>query len=226
MSGQDVQFPSNGGQTDGFLAIPASGSGPGVIVLQEWWGLHPHIKDVCVRFAGAGFVALAPDLYHGESADHPDDAGRLMMALNIDQTSKDLEGAVQYLKGRSEVRGDRVGCVGFCMGGQLALYAATENPEIGACVDFYGIHPKVEPRLEQLEGAFLGHFAEKDEFVSPEAGRKLVGRLKELGKTAEIEIYDGCDHAFFNNTRPEVFQKDASGRAWDRTLQFLKSHLG
>ncbi len=226
MNGEIVQFPSNGGATQGYLSLPTSGSGPGVIVLQEWWGLHDHIKEVCDRFAGEGFVALAPDLYHGESASHPDDAGRLMMALEIDQTSRDLAGAVTYLAARPETQGDHVGCVGFCMGGQLALYAATENEAIGACVDFYGIHPKVEPRLEGLAGAFLGHFAEKDEFVTPKAGQELVDRLKQLGKQAEIEVYAGCDHAFFNDRRPEVYQAEAADRAWKRTLAFLGAHLG
>lgn len=225
MNGEIVRFPSNGETAQGYLSVPASGSGPGVIVLQEWWGLHDHIKDVCDRFAAEGWVALAPDLFHGESADHPDEAGRLMMALEIGQTSKDLAGAVRFLQDRSEVTSEKVGCIGFCMGGQLALYAATDNEDIGACVDFYGIHPKVEPKLENLTGAFLGHFGEKDEMVPPKAGQAIVDRLKELGKTAEIEVYPDCDHAFFNDTRPEVYQPEAAKKAWQRTLDFLSQHV-
>ena len=119
--GRMVEFAANGKSSGGYLATPASGSGPGVIVIQEWWGLVDHVKDVADRFAGEGFVALAPDMYHGETATSPDDAGKLMMALNIEQTERDLRGAVDYLLARDEVTGDRVGTVGFCMGGQLSL---------------------------------------------------------------------------------------------------------
>ena len=121
MVGRMVEFPSNGKTCTGYLAIPDSGSGAGVIVLQEWWGLVDHIKDVCNRFAKAGFVALAPDLYHGESTTSPDDAGKLMMALNIAVTERDMRGAIDYLLGLDATTGDKVGTVGFCMGGQLSL---------------------------------------------------------------------------------------------------------
>lgn len=114
----------------GYLATPESGSGAGVIVLQEWWGLVPHIKDVADRFAQVGYVALAPDLYQGENTTSPDEAGRLMMALNIEQTAGDLQQAVDYLLKHEAVTGDKVGVVGFCMGGQLALLAATVSSNI------------------------------------------------------------------------------------------------
>src|SRR5919108_1072452 len=132
MAGRMVQFPSNGGTTAGYLATPASGKGPGVIVLQEWWGLVGHIKKVCDRFAAEGFAALAPDLYHGKTANEPDEAGKLFMALNIAQAEKDLKGAIAALAPHSST--PKLGAVGFCMGGQLALFAATLNPSIGATV--------------------------------------------------------------------------------------------
>src|SRR5215475_2930242 len=119
MAGKMVDFPSNGGKTDGYLAAPASGKGPGVLVIQEWWGLVGHIKSVCDRFAAEGFTALAPDMYHGQTASEPDGAGKLFMALNIAQAEKDLRGAATFLAGQSSTK--RVGAVGFCMGGQLAL---------------------------------------------------------------------------------------------------------
>src|SRR5215469_5694376 len=122
MAGKMVQFPSNGGTTSGYLATPQSGKGPGVLVIQEWWGLVGHIKNVCDRFAGEGFVALAPDMYHGQTASEPDTAGKLFMALNIAQAEKDLKGAIAYLGQRSA--SGKIGAVGFCMGGQLALFAA------------------------------------------------------------------------------------------------------
>jgi carboxymethylenebutenolidase len=226
MAGQMVEFQSNGGTARGYLATPESGGGPGVVVIQEWWGLVPHIRDVADRFAAAGFVALAPDLYHGDVARSPDEAGKLMMALNISRTEKDLRGAIQYLLSHEATEGDRVGTVGFCMGGALSLYAASKNERVGACVVFYGIHPKVEPDLDNLRAPVLGLFAEKDESVPPDAVRELEAKLREHGKRVEVHIYPGTDHAFFNDTRPEVYDPEAAADAWRRTLEFFREHLG
>lgn len=226
MTGEMIEFESNGGKCAGYLAIPAGDSqAPGVIVLQEWWGLVSHIKDVCDRFAREGFVALAPDLFHGRTTRSPDEAGKLMMALNIAETEKDLRGAIQYLSRHERVAGERVGTVGFCMGGVLSLYAACENEAVGACVVFYGIHPKVKPRLENLNAPVLGLYAGRDEFAPPEAARELEAKLKDLGKTVEIHIYENCDHAFFNDERPEVYNAEAAADAWQRTLEFFRSNL-
>ena len=225
MAGERVEFRSNGGTTGGYLSVPESGRGPGVVVIQEWWGLVPHVEDVCDRFAREGFVALAPDLYHGEKTTSPDEAGKLMMALNIAQAEKDLRGAVEYLSAHEATRGASVGTVGFCMGGVLSLYAACMNERVGACVVFYGIHPKVEPPLENLRAPVLGIYAERDEFVPPAAALALEARLKEFGKSVEIHIYPGTDHAFFNDTRPEVYDAAAAEDAWRRTLQFFREHL-
>ncbi len=228
MAGQMVEFESNGGRAAGYLSVPEGGAGgPGVIVLQEWWGLVPHVKDVCERFAHEGFVALAPDLYHGEQARSPDEAGKLMMALNIEQTERDLRGAINYLLGHEATEGEGVGTVGFCMGGVLSLFAACENPEqVKACVVFYGIHPKVELRLENLRAPVLGLYAERAKSVPPAAVRALESKLNALGKQAELHIFPGTDHAFFNDTRPEVHDPEAAADAWRRTLEFLRRHLG
>ena len=227
MAGEMVEFPGNGAKTRGYLALPEGGAGgPGVVVLQEWWGLVPHIKDVCERFAHEGFVALAPDLYHGETAKSPDEAGKLMMALNIEQTEKDLRGAIEYLLAHEATTGAKVGTVGFCMGGVLSLYAASKNEQVGACVVFYGIHPKVKPDLENLRAPVLGLYAERDEFVPPAQVRELEARLKALGKSAEMHIYPGTDHAFFNDTRREVYDPAAAEDAWRRTIAFFREHLG
>jgi len=168
MAGQMVEFASNGGTTQGYLAIPEKGSGPGVVVIQEWWGLVDHIKDVCDRFAKEGYVALAPDMYHGQTTKSPDDAGKLMMALRIDQAEKDLRGAIQYLVNHSATTSDKVGTVGFCMGGALSLYAASKNEQVGACVVFYGIHPNVKPDLANLKAPVLGIYAENDKSTPPQ----------------------------------------------------------
>jgi carboxymethylenebutenolidase len=205
MAGRMVQFSSNGGTTPGYLAIPEKGSGPGVVVIQEWWGLVDHIKDVCERFAAEGYVALAPDLYHGKTTKSPDEAGKMMMSLRIDQAEKDLRGAVEYLIGLETTNGDKVGITGFCMGGALSLYAACKNEKIGACVVFYGIHPNVKPDLANLKAPVLGIYAERDPSTPPEVVRDLEQKLKALGKSVEIHIYPNVGHAFFNDTRPEVY---------------------
>jgi len=223
MAGTMVQFPTNGSPTSGYLAIPASGKGPGVLVIQEWWGLVQHIKTVCDRLAAEGFTALAPDIYHGQTASEPDGAGKLFMALNIGQAEKDLRGAATYLLSQSATK--RIGAVGFCMGGQLALYAATLNPSVGACVNFYGIHPNVKPDYSKLSGPVLGLFAEKDQFVNPTTARAVDGAIKGAGKQSDIHIYPNVDHAFFNDERADVYNKAAADDAWRRTLAFFRQHL-
>lgn len=226
MAGKKVQFGTNGANTPGYLAVPASGKGPGVVVIQEWWGLVDHIKDVCDRFAAEGFLALAPDLYHGESTTSPDEAGRMMMSLQIDRAERDLRGAIQYLLGHESVAGSKAGCVGFCMGGQLSLFAASKNPAIGACVDYYGIHPNVTPDLARIQAPVLGFFGEQDSFVAPEAARELEGKLKKAGVRTEFHIYPGVGHAFFNDSRKEVYSETPAKRSWQRMLEFFRQNLG
>jgi len=218
-----VQFPTNGTTTSGYLATPASGKGPGVLVIQEWWGLVQHIKHVCDRFAAEGFTALAPDMYHGQTASEPDGAGELFMALNIARAEQDLRGAVLSLAGHASTV--KVGAVGFCMGGQLALFASTLNPSVGACVNFYGIHPNVKPDYAKLSGPVLGLFAEKDGFVTPQVARDVDAAIKQAGKQSEIHIYPGVDHAFFNDERPDVYNPAAAADAWRRTLNHFRQHL-
>jgi carboxymethylenebutenolidase len=225
MSGEMVSFQSNGGTADGYLSLPASGKGPGVIVIQEWWGLVPHIKDVSDRFAAEGYVALAPDMYHGESTKSPDEAGKLMMALRVDEAEKDLRGAIGYLLNHEATTGNKVGTVGFCMGGALSLYAASKNPQVAACVVFYGIHPNVKPDLANLQAPVLGIYAEKDAYVTPAVVHELEAKLKEHGKSAEMHIYPGVDHGFFNDTRPEAYNQAAASDAWRRVLKFYDENL-
>jgi carboxymethylenebutenolidase len=223
MAGTMVQFASNGGTTEGYLALPASGRGPGVLVIQEWWGLVQHIKNVCDRFAAEGFSALAPDMYHGQTASEPDSAGKLFMALNIGQAEKDLRGAARHLATQSSTA--RLGAVGFCMGGQLALFAATLNQSIGACVNFYGIHPNVKPDYTRLGGPVLGLYAEKDGFVTPDVAKQVDQAIRDAGKSSTIHIYPNVDHGFFNDDRPDVYNRAAAEDAWRRTLTHFRTHL-
>jgi carboxymethylenebutenolidase len=223
MAGQMVSFPSNGGTAEGYLATPASGKGPGVIVIQEWWGLNDNIKGIADRFAGEGFLALAPDLYHGKVTAEPDEAGKMMMALKMDEAAKDMAGAYDYVKKQPACTG-KVGSIGFCLGGGLSLYISTLRP-VDATVIYYGALPGVQPDLSKVAGPVLGHYAQNDGWASPEAAAALKKQLKELGKSVEFHQYAGTEHAFFNDTRPEVHNAAASKQSWERTIAFYKKHL-
>ena len=223
--GQMINFDSGDDHYDGYLAIPESGKGPGVIVLQEWWGLVGHIKNVADRFAKAGFVALAPDLYQGKQTTEPDEAGSLLMALDIERTSEVLARAAQWLVENDAVNTHQVGVVGFCMGGQLSMFAACLTDHIGAAVNFYGIHPNVKPNFKELNAPLLGIFALQDHsYATPETIKKMDEELTKLGKPHEFHEYD-ADHAFFNDDRPEVYNKAAAEDAWTKTIDFLKKNL-
>ena len=223
MAGKMVQYQANGTKTDAYLATPASGKGPGIVVIQEWWGLVGHIKSVADRFAAEGFSALAPDLYHGKSANEPDEAGKLFMALNVAQAEKDLRGAVDEVAKHSST--SKIGAVGFCMGGQLALFAGTVNSKVGAVVNFYGVHPNVKPDYGKLGGPVLGLFAEKDAFVTPQTAKDVDAAIKKAGKSVETHIYPGVDHAFFNDENKAAYNKTAADDAWRRTLAFFRQNL-
>jgi carboxymethylenebutenolidase len=221
--GEMVTFPSNGATCDGYLA---AGGGLGVIVIQEWWGLVPHIIDVTDRFGDAGFTALAPDLYRGQTASEPDGAGKLMMALNIEQAAKDMSGGVDLLVERTG--NGRVGVVGYCMGGGLALVLATLRPDaIKAVAPYYGVIPweSAQPDWSRLDAKVVGEYAADDGFFTPEKVRELESTLRGLGKDVTMHIHEGCDHAFFNDSRPEVYSAEHSLEAWDRTLELFRETL-
>jgi carboxymethylenebutenolidase len=225
--GEIVEFTSNGGTAQGYLAVPPGGTGIPLVVIQEWWGLVPHIEDVCDRFADEGFVALAPDLYHGKTTTEPDEAGKLMMAMNIDQAAKDMSGAVDKV---AEVAGrDRVGVTGFCMGGGLALVLATRRPDrVKAVVPWYGLipWPNAQPDWSKLDAKVLGHYAGNDDFFDPAKVAELQQTLHDLGKEADLHVVEGADHAFFNDTRPEVHHPTAAHECFGETVEFLRETLG
>jgi carboxymethylenebutenolidase len=222
--GERVGFASNGQKASGYLARPAA-PGPGVVVIQEWWGLVPHIQDVAERFAREGFVALAPDLYHGRTTKSPDEAGKMMMSLKIDEAARDIDGAIAYLAALPDAVPQRVGIIGFCMGGALSLYSASRNPRVGVCVVFYGIHPNVKPDLEALSAPVLGIYAGRDTFTPPAAVAELDRKLTGLGKRHEFHNYPDADHAFFNDTRPQVYNATAAADAWEKTIAFMRGEL-
>ena len=225
MTGSMIAFSANGHKTPGFLSLPPGGRGPAVIVVQEWWGLVGHITAVADRFAAAGFVALAPDFYHGTQATSPDEAGKLMMALDIARVAADLRGAADFLLAHPAVTSTKVGTVGFCMGGQLAVYAAIEYPErIGAAVDFYGIHPNVPLDASRLRVPVLAHFGKTDRSIPEAAARGLADQCTAAGARFDAHFYD-AGHAFFNDARPQVYDATSATLAWERTLAFLREHV-
>jgi carboxymethylenebutenolidase len=224
--GEMVSFSSNGGTCDGYLAIPSSGSGSAVIVIQEWWGLVGHIRDVTDRFAAEGFVALAPDLYHGAKTGEPDEAMQLLMGLAMDQAAKDIQGAARYLGSRDGVTG--VGVVGFCMGGSLALWSGALADEITVAVAFYPGIPweKMSPTWGNYAGKSAMIHASEDDGTSQADGIQTAVRgIENAGGTVEVYDYPGSHHAFFNNERPEAHNKVHAEVAWRRTLDLFASRL-
>ena len=225
--GELVSFQSNGDSAEGYLALPHAGSGPAVIVIQEWWGLVPHIENLCDRLAGEGFVALAPDLFHGVTATEPDEAGKLMMGMAMDRAGRDIAGTAAYLAGRDDTTGG-VGCVGFCMGGSLALWSATLSDDVRATVGFYPGVPweRMSPTWSRYDGkAALIHTSEGDGGPEAPGIQQAKAAIEGAGGEVTIYPYPGTEHAFFNDDRPEVYAPEAAQLAWQRTLEFFRSRL-
>jgi len=223
----DIEFPTSDGSTPGYLASPAGEQGPATIVLQEWWGLDSHIRSICDRFAAAGFFALAPDLYRGETTEAPDEAQQKMMALSMEEAERDMCGAAEYLGALPGVQGPQVGAVGFCLGGGLSVWAAASCPNIGAAVTFYYVMPHGKPDFSKISGPLLGHFGTADEFVSVDEAKALEDELRGAGVRASFQFYENAGHAFFNDdNRLGTYDSEAAQLAWERTLSFLREALG
>jgi carboxymethylenebutenolidase len=226
--GQMVSFASNGETCDGYVAVPESGRGPGVIVIQEWWGLVDHVKDVAERFAAEGFVALAPDFFHGASTDEPDEAMRLLMGMAMDRAAQDIGGAARYLDSRPDVTSHGVGAVGFCMGGSLALWSGALSKDVKVVVGFYPALPweKMGPAWGNYHNKSAMIHASAEDGTSKAAGvQQAVRGIEAAGGSVEVYDYPGSSHAFFNDQRPEVHDKEHSRAAWRRTTELLKSRL-
>jgi carboxymethylenebutenolidase len=222
----DIEFPTSHGSTPGYLAAPAGERGPATIVLQEWWGLDSHIRSICDRFAAAGFFALAPDLYRGETTAEPSEAQQKMMALSMDQVEKDMCGAADYLASHSGVERSTVGSVGFCLGGGLSVWAAATCPNISAAVTFYYVMPHGKPDFSKIKGPVLGHFGTSDEFISVDEAKALEGELRDSGVRVSFQFYESAGHAFFNDTnRLGTYDRENAELAWERTLTFLRGAL-
>ena len=219
---QNVTFPSNGGTAHGYLA---GSEGPGVIVIQEWWGLTDHIAAIADRLAAEGFVALAPDLYGGKTTHDADEAGNLLMSLPVDEAARDLAGAVDFLLERSS--GSKVGAIGFCMGGGFVLrLAAQQGDRIGAAVPFYGIGPGLPDSFRGITAPVQGHYANDDGFYPVEQAKAQEEQVRsESGAPVEYFYYD-AGHAFHNDENPiGTYSPDDAKVAWARAVDFLKANV-
>jgi carboxymethylenebutenolidase len=216
-------FTVRGAPCPGYLARPAGVENPpGVVVIQEWWGLDEGIKSVARRMAALGYAALAPDLYRGEVASEPDHAQRLYLTVKMPDAAADIVGAVDYLV----ISGaPRVATLGFCMGGCLALAAACKSDHVAAVVDFYGPLPDPLDDLDGLTAPVLAFHGEDDTVVSASVSRTLQHELEARGKQIELHVYPGAGHAFFNDTRPNGYESTAARDAWERTVEFLDMTL-
>lgn len=222
--GTTVSFPrTDGGGAQGYLAEAAEPAGPGVVVIQEWWGLQGQIRAVCDRFAADGLTALAPDLYGGKVVPYHDAGGAsaAMAALDlVGATDQVVRGAVRHLA----ARGGKVGIAGFCMGGAVTVIGAVRVPELSAAVCFYGIPPDAAARPEDVRVPLQGHFAAQDDWCTPAVVDAFEERLRRAGKTFELYRYPGR-HAFMNSERPEVHDPSQAKLAWERCVSFLASNL-
>jgi carboxymethylenebutenolidase len=222
----DVTFPANGTDGMGYLAQPDdAGPHPGVIVIQEWWGLDAHIRDIADRFAREGFVALAPDMYHGKFATEPDEARKLVMNMNREQAQKDLLGSVAYLRSLPEVAPKKFGVIGFCMGGSLTLNIAVAAPsEIAAAAPFYaGFRPPADD-LAKIEAELFCAFGADDGGIPLDEVRKFEDTLRSQGKNAVVKVYEGAPHSFFNDTK-ESYRPAAARDAWEHALNLFRRTL-
>ena len=224
ITGYRLEYMHGGTTVEGYMARPeGAGPWPGVVVIQEWWGLEPHIEDICRRFAKEGFAAIAPDLYHGALTDDPNEAGRLMRQMNMEEAVREIISGAQYLK-RQPYCNSLVGVVGFCLGGGLSLLTALRKSGASACVVYYGGNPDPVEQVKNLECPLLGLYGEEDTGVPPSTVRALEAKLKEYGKEHEVHMYPGAPHAFFCENR-ESYRKEAAEDSWRRTIAFFRDKL-
>jgi carboxymethylenebutenolidase len=219
-----VTFSSkSGAQASGEIAEPeGSGKAPAVVLVQEWWGINDHIRSLLDRLAKAGFVAVAPDLFHGTVAKNADEASKLMSQLDWPRAIDEIAGAASFVEAHPRSNG-KVGIMGFCMGGALTFASASQIPTFAAAVPFYGIPAQAD--WSKVKAPVMAHFAKRDELAKADVAEQIKKQIESHGGSMKLFVYD-ADHAFVNDTRPEVYAPKAAAEAWDRSIQFLKTHLG
>ncbi len=221
---ETIELQVEGTSATGYLTVTSGGSGPGILLMHAWWGLNSFFKEVADRLASEGYVVLAPDLYGGKTASEIEDAKQLIKELDYHQAIKVEEAALDYLLNHPAVQGKEVGAIGFSMGASYATWLATLRPEVTAIVICYGGSDEPD-YVTQTSAAFLGHFAEGDEWEPDEGVKQLEGQLQAAGRENSIYIYPGVGHWFMEDNRPDAYNADAAQLAWERTLQFLHHHF-
>jgi carboxymethylenebutenolidase len=224
---QTVNFKSGSETISGLLVTPEKeGPFPGVLVIHEWWGLDDWVKGQARALAREGYAALAVDLYRGKVTSKQEEAHQLMSGLAPDRALRDLKAAYTELQSRPEVRKDRIGVIGWCMGGRYAMELATAEPGLGAVVAYYGAPPTDSAAIGRIKAPVLGNFGGEDKGPSPEQVRAFEKAMKAAGKVVDVKMYEGAGHAFANVNNPwGGYRETAAKDAWSRTVAFLNRHL-
>jgi len=225
-NGKAVSYKSGDETVQGFLYAPAgNGPFPALVVIHEWWGLNDWVKDQASKLADEGYVALAVDLYRGKVATTPEMAHEIMRGMPEDRAKRDLHAAVEFLKSQPNVKKDRIGSIGWCMGGGYALDLALEEPDLAATVINYGHLATDTDALKKINAPILGLFGAQDHGITPDDVHKFEQALQQLGKKVEIKIYDDAGHAFENPNNKDGYRADDAADAWQRTVAFLAGTL-
>ena len=224
---ETITFKSGSENASGFLVTPeGKGPFPGVVVIQEWWGLNDWVKDRARDLAKEGYVALAPDLYHGKATKDQGEAHQLMMGAPRDRMERDVKAAFDALAARSDIKKDRIGSIGWCMGGGLSLNLAVAEPRLAAVVAYYGAPPTDPASIAQIKAPVLGNYGGDDKGPSPETVKSFEEAAKKAGKSVDVKIYPGAGHAFANVDNPwGGYRAEAAKDAWSRTTKFFAAHL-
>jgi carboxymethylenebutenolidase len=222
-----ISFTQGSTKVSGYLALPqGEGTHPALIVVHEWWGLNDWVKQQADSLAKYGYIAFAVDLYKGKVANDSNTAHELMSGLSEDEAIGMLRAGADFLRGRSDVRAQAIGVIGWCMGGTYAIRLAAADPGIRACVMYYGTPFQDEARIQEIQGPVLGNFGAEDKGVTPDLVQAFEAALKKAGKKVDFKIYPGAGHAFANPNNPwGGYREDAAKDAWARTLAFLKTNL-
>ncbi len=223
-----ITIPTEGKQIPAYLSYQTDSSmtkRPGIIIIHEWWGLVPHIKDVAERYARKGYVALAPDLFNGVSATNSDKAMELSSSVSVDASAKTIKSALDHLRDSGLVGENRIGITGFCFGGTHAFNFVCESKDIAAGAIYYASRLPSNEKLRQITAPLLIIYGDQDRSVKPEQALELEEKLKKMGKDARLLSYPGCPHAFFNDQAPQTYRPEAARDAWEKTLAFFRAHL-
>lgn len=223
---ENVSIKSGNETISGYLALPDSpGRHPGLVVVHEWWGLNDWVKEEAQKFAGQGYVALAVDLYRGKIANDPDSAHQLMRGLPQDRAIRDMRAAFAYLETRPEVNKNKIGSVGWCMGGGLSLQLAIHEPKLAACVLNYGSMPTDAADIARIKAPILGNFGAEDQGITPDDVHAFEKAMKAAQKSIDVKVYDGAGHAFENPNNKGGYRPEAAADAWSRMVEFFGKTL-